>query len=259
MSSYSRNSQQGRQQNQSRPFQGSSSSSSYLMSGQRHDDDNGGRGGNRNDRGMGSGGGGGSGMMNRNQQKTGGNSMGSSSSSGSKAPVQSSKSIELPRRNLKVEILEKPGGEPGGVTNRSIIEDTDPEDQSFLDVVLLEDNVLTSIVKKLLESNKNVCEYENELQPQNLTAASLYDKSQATVTPLALIKRQLFDLLNYGMERKQKDREVSGQLLVFCIKNKFISKSVLLSMISQYVELVEEMLIDVPKYWQYLPEMLGRF
>lgn len=223
---------------------GSSSTSSYGGSSQRYDDDDrkgggGGRGGSR---------GGNSGPMssssNRSQQ--------GSSSGGGKGSLHGSKSIGE-SRPLKMEVMDAPVRESSAsaATTTSSIQDTDPSDQSFLDLEV-DPNILKDMLKKMQKSHKPE-DYTDELA--KLTQRALMGREDAS--PVQVVKKQVYDVISYVMERKEEERTLCGQLLAYCLNNKFVSRSVFISSLGQFFISVEDIIIDVPKVWQYIPQFLG--
>lgn len=227
----------GGDRNQSRQFMGGSSSTSSYSSSQRYDDDDrSGKGGGR----AGSRGGNGGPMQSSNRSQGG-------STSVNKGSLHGSKSIGESSRPLKMEVMDAPVREAGS------IQDTDPNDQSFLDLTV-SDNILKKVLTHMIDSSHKPEDYKTEL-------GKLAQKSmmgQADATPVQVVKKQVYDIICMVMERKEKGRQLCGQLLAYCLNNKFLSRSVFVSSLGQFLVSAEDFIIDVPKVYQYIPEFLGK-
>lgn len=224
------------QQQQQRQYMGGSTSTSSYLSGntsQRYDDDDR-SGGNKGGRGRGGNGG----PMQSGRPQGG---------PGGKGSLHGSKSIGE-SRPLKMEVMAMP------VRGNVSIEDTDAKDQSFLDLVV-EPSILQEVLKKMMDSAQKLDEHNEELA--KLTSKSLM--SQENATPLQVVKKQVYDLMTFVLERKEKGRELCGQLLAHCINNKYLSRSVFVSSLGQLLGSIVDIIIDVPKVWEYIPEFLGEF
>lgn len=232
----------GRNQQQRQYMGGSNSTSSYLSGGssQRYDDD---------DRS-----GGGKGGRNRggsNNQMQSGRSQGGSGGGGGKGSLHGSKSIGE-SRPLKMEVMDN----MQQVRGPAAIEDTDPKDQSFIDLDLESDqNILIQQLTGIAEKNHRLDDCKQELA--QLTQKSLMSLDNAT--PAQVVKKQVYDLMMFVLERKPVFRELCGQLLAYCVNNKFISRSVFVSSLGQFLNLTSDICIDVPLVWDYIPEFLGEF
>lgn len=217
---------------------GSSSTSSYGGSSNRYDDDDrsgggkgGGRGGSR---------GGNSGPMqssNRSQQGRDG-----------KGSLHGSKSIGE-SRPLKMEVMDAPVRESVGASS---IQDTDPSDQSFLDLDV-SPHILKEVLKAMVDKAHKPEDYKSELAE----LANRSKMSRDDASPVQVVKKQVFDVITFVMERKKESRQLCGQLLAYCLNNKFLSRSVFIASFGQFLVSVEDIIIDVPKVWQYIPEFLG--
>lgn len=251
MNSYNRNDRSGggggggrggdrdrdRDRNQGRQFMGGSSSTSSYSSSQRYDDDDrsgkgGGRGGSR-------GGNGGGSMQQQSNRPQGGG--------GGKGSLHGSKSISE-SRPMKME--EAPTA--ATATAASSIQDTDPSDQSFLDLEV-SPNILKDVLKKLIDTGAKPEEHNEDLV--QLTQKQLMAREDATA--VQVVKKTVFDVMVFVMERKEKCRKLCGQLMAHCVNNKFVSRSVFVSSLGQFLVSVEDLIIDVPKVWEYIPEFLG--
>lgn len=213
-------------------FMGGSSSTSSYSSSQRYDDDDrsgggkGGRGGSR-------GGNGGGAMQPANRSQGGG-----------KGSLHGSKSIgESTGRPLKIETVDS-----------GPIQDTDPTDQSFLDLEV-SPNILMDVLTKIIKDGHTPEDYKSVLG--DLTQKSLMARNGGSA--VQVVKKQVFDALSFLIERKEKCRKLGAHLLAYCINNKFISRSVVASSLGQFFISVEDIIIDVPKVWTYIAEFLGEF
>lgn len=219
--------------NQQRQYMGGSTSTSSYLSGsssQRYEDDDR-SGGSKGGRGRGN-----SGPMQSGRPQGG---------PGGKGSLHGSKSIGE-NRSLKMEVMDMP------VRGNVSIEDTDPKDQSFLDLTV-EPSILQDVLKKLIESTSKPEDHNEELA--KLTQKSLM--SQENATPVQVVKKQVYDLMTFVLERKEKGRELCGKLLAHCINNKYLSRSVFVSSLGQLLGGIVDIIIDVPRVWEYIPEFLG--
>lgn len=218
--------------NQPRQFMGGSSSTSSYNSSARYDDDDrsgggkGGRGGSR--------GGNGGQMQPPNRMQSGG-----------KGSLHGSKSIGE-SRPLKMEVMDAPVRESGS------IEDTDVSDQSFLDLDITP-NILMDVLKSMTDDHDKPEDHKSELA--KLAQKTLMAREDAT--PVQAVKKQVYDVMCFVMEHKEKCRQLGGQLLAYCLNNKFVSRSVFTSSLGQFFVSVQDIIIDVPKVWEYVPQFLG--
>lgn len=221
--------------NQPRQFMGGSSSTSSYSSSARYDDDDrsgggkGGRGGSR--------GGNGGQMQPPNRMQ--------SSGGGGKGSLHGSKSIGE-SRPLKMEVMDAP------VRESSSIEDTDVSDQSFLDLEVTP-NILMDVLKAMTDDHDKPEDHKADLA--KLAQKALMAREDATA--VQAVKKQVYDVMCFVMEHKEKCRQLGGQLLAYCVNNKFVSRSVFTSSLGQFFVSVEDIIIDVPKVWEYIPQFLG--
>lgn len=267
---------QGRNQQQPRMMMGSTSTSSYLSSSSnRYDDEN-----NKGSRG--------SGNRGSNMDRKDDRGMMSRNSNSSQKGMQSSRSFGDSNRGMAM--FDKPmtggGGSmasssstsagnmkpkeqhsamatgpimSGGEDSSVPVEDNNPKEEAFLDLTLKK-NILISVLKQVADGDELLCTFDSDLAPQKLSSLSLVteDEFSKTATPVTVIKKQVYDLLYFAFEKKEKHRNKCGELLAFCIKNRYISKSVVQAVFVQIFEQIEDVLIDVPMIFEYLAELLGK-
>lgn len=165
--------------------------------------------------------------------------------SGGKGSLHGSKSLSE-GRPLKMEVLDAPVREAGS------IQDTDPSDQSFLDLDV-STNILTKVLEAIIEKARQPEDFATELA--QLTQKSLMARDNASA--VQVVKKQVYDVICFAMERKVTCRELCGKLLAYCINKNYLSMSVFVSSLGHFLISCEDIVIDVPKVYEYIPEFLG--
>jgi len=67
----------------------------------------------------------------------------------------------------------------------------------------------------------------------------------------------VYHAINHVLERSKQGRQMTGALLHDLVKTNVLSVKQYLKGLSEILEFAEDMVIDIPKIWQYLGELIG--
>lgn len=65
--------------------------------------------------------------------------------------------------------------------------------------------------------------------------------------------------IQHVLEAKVGSREKLGYFLVLLVKEELLQRVQVFQGLSNVLEFAEEMICDIPKYWDYFGELIGKF
>ena len=66
-------------------------------------------------------------------------------------------------------------------------------------------------------------------------------------------------LINGVLERTSADRQMIGQFLAHLVSQHILLKKQYESALGRVLDTVEDLIVDIPKYWLYMGELIGQF
>merc|ERR1719431_1759811 len=129
---------------------------------------------------------------------------------------------------------------------------------------ILEREIITEGVTSILKGNK--CEGRSQLVEKTKPILAEYFHNVDLVEAFNCISKLYHietihllveNILDTVVEKKEKDRMNAGKLLDYLLKNESLPRKEFVKGVNAVLEFAEDLLIDIPNFWEYFANLIG--